>query len=142
MIRKNWIILSALCLITSACDSDEPEKPYTGPWEIYYGESYYGIHNNCDEFNTWFAAHENDFEVAKFTYPNGDWVIISDYITKKDYSVFYSGDIAWIEIVECASEDEVKQMVDRFKAFTIENVIERKYDRFVSSYSRYDKEIE
>lgn len=133
----HWFIGGILCLIASACGSDEPEKPYTGPWEIYYEESYWGLHNNSNEFNTWLAMHKEGLLAAKFSHLNGNSVLYSEYVTEEDYSEFYSGDIAWCEVVDCATEDEIKQMTEDFIAFTIENKVNRTFDRFFASYQRY-----
>lgn len=135
----HWLLMGIICLAFTACGSDdEPEEPYTGPWEIYYGESYCGIHNNCDGFNTWLSNHKDCLLRAKFYTPNGNSVEYTEYVTEEDYTEFYSGEIEWSEIVDKASEEEIKSMVDRFTSFTIEDSKNRKYDRFEASYKRYE----
>lgn len=134
----HWLIVGIFCLLFSSCGSDEPKTPYTGPWEIYYEESYWGLHNNSDAFNTWLANHKNCLLAAKFSHLNGNSVQYSDYVTEEDYSEFYSGDIAWLEIVDHATEDEIKKLTEDFISFSIEKEANRTYDRFFSTYRRYD----
>lgn len=135
----HWLIMGILCLVLPACSSnDEPDAPYTGPWEVYYGETFWGIHNNCKDFNEWLANHKDCLVAAKFDYPNGNSVEYTEYVTEEDYKEFYSGEIEWCEMVDKASEEEIKSMVDKFTSFTIENSKNRIYDRFYASYKRYD----
>ena len=136
----HWIIMGILCLLATSCGSDEPEAPYTGPWEICYAESYAGIHNSTQEFIDWFNAHTNDFEIAYFSsrYEN---VCYDDYIELNDYKHYPMGEIFWREIITQATEDEVKAKVAEFESFTITDEKDNNNgDLFQAKYQRYDGE--
>ena len=118
--------LSALfiVLILSACSSDdEPEPEYTGPWEVVYDEQYIGWHTKAPNFKNWFQKHLQDFEDAEFRDASGSSGVIytkenGDWIEWQDYSKWYSGRIIWAEIVQYASENEIKAKVDEFESFS------------------------
>lgn len=134
----HWLLMGILCLFVSSCGSDEPDAPYTGPWEISYLESYVGIHNNSQEFIDWFNQHTNDFEIAYFSsrYEN---VCFDDYIELNDYKHYTMGEIYWREIVTQATEDDIKAKVLDFESFTITDEKDNnKADLFQAEYQRYD----
>lgn len=133
----HWLIIGILCLVTSACGSDdEPEAPYTGPWEIHYFESWVGIHNNSPEFEEWFLNHTDCF--VEFYFQNGTQQgCYTDYIELNDYKN-YCGEIYWREIIPIASEDEIKTKVAEFESFTVIEDYNNKSDLFQAKYQRYD----
>lgn len=134
-----WLTIGILCLICTSCGSDdEPDVPYTGPWEIEYYEEYSLIHNDSPEFESWFNSHLNDFQVCSFW--DGHSVYeYTDYVELDDYKNYHTGEILWIEIVDNASESEIKSLVDKFQQFTIRDSKDlRKYDIFEANYQRYD----
>lgn len=138
--------LSALLmvLILSACSSDdEPEPEYTGPWQIEYAEYYRGLHTSDPTFKVWFQNHINNFENAEFTnYSQTKKTFYSredgDWIEWEDYSTWYEGAIEWSEIVENASESEIKAMTDKFKSFTVEDD-QGRGDYFEARYRKQPK---
>lgn len=134
----HWLLLGILCLFVTSCGSDEPDAPYTGPWEIYYGESYWGIHNDSKEFNAWLADHKNCMVECVLYHLNGNSVQYTDYITEDDYKDFYYGNIAWVETIDEASESEIEKIVNDFTSFTIEDKKNSCYDRFYAIYQRCD----
>ena len=75
-----------IVLILSACSSDdEPEPEYTGPWEIVYDESYYGLHNDSQDFREWFINHSQYLEAAQLQKLNGaTWTDCYCENTEKD----------------------------------------------------------
>lgn len=138
------LTLSALLMasIFSACSSDdEPEPEYTGPWKIEYAENFRGLHTSNPDFKIWFQNHTNDFETADFVnYSHTQYVNYTkeggDWIEWADYSKWYEGLIDWSEVVEYASEEEIKGMVDAFQSFSVEDE-KGGYDTF---YARYRKQ--
>lgn len=136
---KNYLLIAIgfLFLFISSCSSDEPETPYTGPWEIFYEESYVGLHNNSPEFVEWFNNHTDDFEIAFFRSYNVD-ATYSDYVELDDYKHFQMGDICWHEIVQKATEEEIKAKVKEFESFTIIEDYNTKSDLFQAKYQRYE----
>lgn len=132
----HWLILGIICLVFTSCGSDdEPEAPYTGPWEIHYIESWVGIHNNSQEFEEWFLDHTDCF--VEFYFNNGTQQgYYTDYIELNDYKN-YCGEIYWLEIIPNATEDEVKQMVDDFESFTIIKDQDKKFDIYQAKYERH-----
>lgn len=133
------LIAFSLCLFNS-CNSDEPEAPYTGPWAIIYSEVYHYMHNSNDDVKIWFDSHSQFFQEAQlYNDVNGNsWSFKSpeDVIYWSDYSEWSSGTILWVEVIDNASEDEIKQKVEQFKAFSIENKVERRYDDYYAEYQR------
>lgn len=93
----HWLLMGILCIVLSACSSnDEPEAPYSGPWEIHYFESYVGIHNNSNEFEDWFNNHTQYFVEARFSnYSGSEKMYYTDYIELDDYKNYY-GEIYWL----------------------------------------------
>lgn len=135
---KNYLLIAIgfLFLFISSCSSDEPETPYTGPWEIFYEESYVGLHNNSPEFVDWFNAHTDCFVQAYFSNPNSNmWY--DDYILLDDYKNL-CGDICWHEIVQKATEEEIQTKVKEFESFTIIEDYNTKSDLFQAKYQRYE----
>ena len=131
--------MGIVCLIVSACASDdEPESPYTGPWVIDYMEEYSYMHNDSPEFEEWFNAHLDCFAGCKFI--KGDsYYEFFDYVELDDYKNYPKGYIEWIEVINTASEDEIKRMVSEFNDFTIEDPKSQiHYDRFDAVYKKYD----
>lgn len=129
--------MGILCLFVTSCGSDEPDAPYTGPWEIHYVESWVGgFHNNSPEFELWFLNHTDCF--VEFHFKNGntegyytDYIELNDY--KKDCGLIY-----WREIIPTASEQEIKAKVAEFESFTIIEDTNKKSDLFQAEYQRYD----
>ncbi len=139
-----WIFYSIICLFLSACSSsnDEPTE-YTGPWEIVYEETYYGIHTDSEDFITWFNNHTNYFEAAFFHTINNniEFVLVAsdgNVVELYDYEDWYSGNIHWREIVEQATETEIKEKVSEFEAFTIPERVDRTYDKFFAAYHKLE----
>lgn len=139
-----WIFCSIICLLLSACSSsnDEPIE-YIGPWEIFYIEDYHGVHTDSDGFIAWFNNHINHFDAAifyqslsndyySFTLDASDGGIIELY----DYENWYSGTIQWYEIVEYATETEIKEKVSEFEAFSIPKDQDKRYDEFSAYYQK------
>lgn len=135
----HWLIMGILCLVLPACSSnDEPDAPYTGPWAIGYYEEYSYMHNNSPEFVEWFNAHLECFVACKFIKGNAIYTF-DDYVELDDYNNYPQGYIEWIEIVENATEEEIKAKVEHFKGFTIKDPKSTlEYDIFDASYKRYD----
>jgi hypothetical protein len=133
-----------IVLILSACSSDDELEPeYTGPWKIEYAEYYRGLHTSDPAFKVWFQNHVNNFDNASFrnysqtketfySREAGDWIEWSDYTT------WYEGAIEWSEIVESASESEIKMMIDRYKSFTVEDD-QGRVDYFDARYRKQPK---
>ncbi len=135
----HWLIIDILCLILSACSSnDEPDAPYTGPWEIHYFESYVGLHNNSKEFEHWFNSHTQYFVEARFSnYTGTTQMQYTDYIELDDYKNYF-GEIYWLEIVPKATEDEIKQKIADFESFTVIEDLNTKSDIFQAKYQRHE----
>lgn len=132
------LIGGLLCLITSACGSDELVTPYTGPWEIQYIESWEGIHNNSLEFEEWFQRHTDYFVEAYLSNKSGTSNYhYTDYIDPSDYKYYY-GQIYWVEVIPNATEDEVGLKVAEFESFTIIDDKDKKADIFQAKYVRCD----
>lgn len=104
------IIMGILCLFATSCGSDdEPEAPYSGPWAVIYMESFNLMHNTSDSFHKWFDEHYDDFDAASLEMSNGSsWTWQGDYILWTDYDKAIRGNVQWIEIVDNASENEIK----------------------------------
>lgn len=137
-----WIFCGIICLLLSACSSsnDEPTE-YTGPWEIAYSEYYYGVHTDNEDFITWFNNHTSHFEAAFFRSADNsvEFILLASYdnvVELYDYENWYSGDIHWYEIVEHATEAEIKEKVSEFEAFTIPEQVNRTYDKFSAYYQK------
>lgn len=132
------LLMGILCILATSCGSDEPNAPYPGPWEVCYAESYSEIHNNTQEFIDWFNLHLNDFVVCKFV--KGDtYYQFDDYVELDDYKNYPIGYIEWIEIVDRATEDEIKSKVAQFESFTIKDPKSQlHYDIFKAGYQKYD----
>lgn len=134
----HWLLMGILCLFATSCASDEPDAPYTGPWEIHYLESWVGLHNSTPEFEKWFLNHTDCFVEFHFSNKTGTYKgSYTDYIELNDYNQ-YMGEIYWCEIVPTATEDEIKAKVAEFEAFTIIEDINKKSDLFQAEYQRYD----
>jgi len=135
--------LSALfvVLILSACSSDdEPEPEYTGPWEIVYDESYYGLHNDSQDFREWFINHSQYLEAAQLQKLNGaTWTITDKDFRLSDYDEWYSGRIRWYQIVDNSSEQDIIDLVETFNSFTIEDRKNNTHDSFKAQYRRYER---
>lgn len=132
------IIIGILSLLGSSCGSDEPEPPYTGPWQVAYYEEYSYIHNESPEFIDWFNSHLDNFVECQF-YDGHNTYYYSDYVELDDYKNYHTGSILWIEIVNNATEDEIKLAVDRFQKFSIQEANDsRKFDLFDAYYQRYE----
>ena len=138
---KKSILLGVISLLLSACSSqDELVVEYAGPWRIDYVETYAGWHTSDPAFEMWFTKHIEYFESANFenysktlfaSYDkaNGDWIEWNDY---KDW--FY-GTITWSEVIDCATESEVKALVEQFQSFTSSNTATSgRYDHFNARY--------
>lgn len=135
----HWILLGILCLVVSSCGSDdEPEVPYTGPWMVEYFEEYSYTHNNSPEFIKWFNDHIGCFVRCNFRKGNSMFEF-TDYVELDDYKNYPVGNIEWIEIVDNATEDEIRSKVKRFQDFTIKDPNNRfEFDIFEADYQRYD----
>lgn len=133
------IIIGLICLTIFGCSSeDEPEAPYTGPWVVGYYEEYSYTHNNSSEFVDWFKDHLECFVGCKFIKGNAQYEFY-DYIELDDYDNYPIGYIEWIEIIDKATEDEVKNKVNQFRSFTIKDSQSQiHYDIFEASYKRYE----
>lgn len=134
--------LLILCIaVLSSCSSshEEPEQPYTGPWEIYYDEYYYGLHNDSNEFVNWFESHNQFFHAAKFT--SGNFIWMFDSTSGKpildDYKEWYEGNIIWIEIVDNTTEETIKSMISSFESLSIPKDKNGRFDTFKASYRKY-----
>ena len=133
-----------LLAITTACGSsssdepDNPEQEYTGPWEIVYYESYYGIHNETQEFQKWFDAHYKWFDSAKLVNGDKTWIFTSqdDYIIWDDYKEWKKGEICWVEELNGAKEDEVKKMIKDIESYSIPLNDKLYFDKFEASYKK------
>lgn len=132
------IIMGLLCLFVTSCGSDEPDAPYNGPWVIVYDEEYSYMHNDSQEFVDWFNLHLNDFVGCKFVKGNTSYQFY-DYVELDDYKNYPIGYIEWIEIVNRATEDEIKSKVEQFESFTVKDPKSQlNYDIFRAGYQRYD----
>lgn len=131
-------LLGTLCMLATSCGSNEPDAPYSGPWEIHYCESRVGgFHNNSPEFEVWFLNHTDCF--VEFHFQNGNTQgYLTDYIELNDYKND-CGIIYWREIITQATEDEIKSKVAEFESFTITYEKDNnKADLFQAEYQRYD----
>lgn len=136
----NWLLLLIIAIFPSCGSNDEPEQPYMGPWEVYYYESYYGLHNDSPEFVNWFELHNQFFYSAMFINGNSQWMFdaTSDRPMLKDYAEWYEGNITWIEIVGKATEEDVKVKVDSFESLSIPKDKNGRFDSFKASYRKYN----
>lgn len=123
--KKIILLVTFISLIISACSSstDEPELEYTGPWEIEYIEEYIGWHTSDPAFKLWFEYNINNFESASFANYSHSQVVFytkdgGDWIEWSDYKTWYEGVIEWSEIINDATEDEIKSKVDAFNNFS------------------------
>lgn len=135
----HWLLIGIISLLASSCGSDdEPETPYMGPWVIDYIEEYRYMHNDSPEFVEWFNAHLDCFVYCKFMKGNA-YYEFDDYVELDDYKNYPKGYIEWIEIIDKATEDEIKLMVARFNDFTIiDEKSQLHYDKFDAQYQKYD----
>lgn len=141
--KKAIILIGILCALLSACTSqDEPEVEYTGPWEIDYAEYYVGWHTNNPSFKTWFQQHTNNFESAEFSnYSQTQKVQYNkeagDWIEWDDYSKWFAGIIEWSEVIDNATEGEIKDLIDTFQSFSSnDGKANGKYDDFHARYRK------
>lgn len=141
-IKTSLILLLSLFVYScSSTTSDEPDMPYDGPWIIYYDESYYGIYKRSAEFEEWFDNHLQNFESAYFRQLDGttwEFSCDDDFPLLSDYNEWYMGDIVWTEIIQKATEDEIKSTISKFEAFTFRNDKKRIYDDYKATYAKYD----
>lgn len=137
-----YILTAILAWAFTSCGNDEPKFEENKDWVIIYSEIYDRTHNNTPEFESWFNDHLQCFEEARFenamsnvsySKKNGD------YIEWNDYSIWSSGAIEWVEIVYDKSEDEVKDICDKFSLFTIPESVSREYDKFSATYQKLKK---
>ncbi len=134
-----WLLLPAIAILASCESHNEPEQPYTGPWEICYEEHYYGLHNDSKEFVNWFESHNQFFYAAKFTNGSNLWMFdsTSDKPILDDYKEWYEGDIMWIEIVDNSTEETIKSMIGSFESLSIPKDKNGRFDTFTATYRKY-----
>lgn len=135
----------AVLILSSCSNNDEPEPPYTGPWEIVYIEEYYGMHNDDPKFATWFNEHTHAFTYGDILWYNGTMETFTALAPNETYDTFKEcyghkvGRFMWEEVVTNATEQEMEAKVKEFESFTIENERDKTGDIFRSQYHRQNE---
>lgn len=142
-----YLIAAALCLIGSACSShEEPNDPYSkykGPWLVSFEEEFRGIHNDSEDFLSWYNKYYDRlfFRGGAFwvEYPTGleKMMINSPEYLMDYYSISAVGYVGWAFILQTATIKELEAMREEFESLTI---IEdnKRYDKFTLSYRALD----
>lgn len=134
-----WLLLSVIAILSSCESHDEPEHPYTGPWEIAIDEYFYGIYNGSTEYIDWFNEHQQYIVGAKFIKNTVTTSISGNDVLYTDYKHYYEGSIAWYQIIDKASEQDLKLQMKRIERFSTSKDKNGRFDTFKATYRRYDK---
>lgn len=132
-----WLLLPAIAILSSCESLDEPEQPYTGPWEMEIYEHFYGVYNGSTKYIDWFNEHQQYIVGAQLikssstTNISGNDVLYSDY---KDYS---EGFIRWYQIVDKTSEQDLIKQLERVEQFSTPKDKNGRFDTFKATYRKY-----
>lgn len=133
-------------LFTSCSSKDEPEPVYNGPWVIEYYESFYMMHTDNPDFQTWFNNHTKDFSAGRIIWFNGTEHRFDALAPDETYETFKecyekkSGELVWYEIIEKASEEDMQAKKTEFEKFTVKDDVNRHYDIFQANYQKLDSD--
>lgn len=134
----SWLLISIIAILSSCESHDEPEQPYTGPWEIIIYEHFYGVYNGSTEYMDWFNEHQQYIEGAKFIRKSQTWYILGNDVLYSDYKDYYEGFISWYQIVDKVSEQDLILEMERIEQFSTSEDKNGRFDTFTATYRKYE----
>lgn len=109
----------------------DPE--YTGPWKVTYSENYYNFHIDNPDFHEWLSLAQKKRLINNY-FNSPSWCGPDAVRDVYDcYKENIGGIFLWSEVIETATEAEIKEKVAKFKSFTQINS-GTSYDTFEADY--------